>query len=350
MLDHLGSIQFWWPIIGAGDCGATAELHELDAGWNNTVKHLQGMVNGERQARYAVEMARVVAGGSDELRCRPVLSDLTTVVTPLLNDCGGTEASLVFAEAGVPVCFAATPCLGTTAPATKAGAYALALADLLSAIVPVQLAYPAAPVIASLTQIYADPRRGSVISVPLDHRALTLGTALLHHVGLPAFGSFGGTDSDLPGTWQAGVETVQSLLLAPLDGCEMFAGIGLSNSYRLFTPENLLLDDDLYHRARYAFQDITVDEESLALDAIDAVGPGGHFLGQRHTRRHMGESVLSAMTQVPGGSAERYRDPLAEARERALQILDHYEPEPLAADVARELRSILEAADRDLPM
>ena len=50
-------IAFWWPTLSAGDYGETAQLHELDAGWNNTVKHLQGMVQGERQARYAVEMA-----------------------------------------------------------------------------------------------------------------------------------------------------------------------------------------------------------------------------------------------------------------------------------------------------
>ena len=348
MLDYLGSMQFWWPAVGAGDCGATAELHELDAGWNNTVKHLQGMVNGERAARYAVEMARVVAGGAEALRRRPVMSDLTTVVTPLLNDRDGTEASLVFAEAGVPMCFAATPCLGTTAPATKAGAYALAVADLLSAIVPVQLAYPGAPVIASLTQIYADPQTAAVMTAPLDHRALTLGTALLHHVGLPALSSFGGTDGELPGTWQTGVETLQSLLLAPLDGCELMTGVGLTDTYKLFTPENLILDDDLYHRVRHAFLDIVVDDETLALDVIDAVGPGGHFLAQAHTRRHMPDAVLRAVTQQIDPGNRHYRDLVEVARERAHDILESYEPEPLDEDKQREIAVILQAADREL--
>jgi trimethylamine--corrinoid protein Co-methyltransferase len=48
LTDYLSSISFWWPTISAGDCAETAQLHELDAGWNNTVKHLQGMVNGAR--------------------------------------------------------------------------------------------------------------------------------------------------------------------------------------------------------------------------------------------------------------------------------------------------------------
>ena len=76
LTDYLSSIAFWWPTVSAGDCGETAQLHELDAGWNNTVKHLQGFVQGEREARYAVEMATVIAGSAEQLRRRPVLSDL----------------------------------------------------------------------------------------------------------------------------------------------------------------------------------------------------------------------------------------------------------------------------------
>jgi trimethylamine--corrinoid protein Co-methyltransferase len=186
------------------------------------------------------------------------------------------------------------------------------------------------------------------MTAPLDHRALSLGTALLHQAGLPALSSFGGTDSDLPGTWQAGVETLQSLLLAPLDRCELLTGIGLTNTYRLFSPENLILDDDLYHRARYAFLDIAVDDETLALDVIDAVGPGGHFLAQPHTRRHMRDAVLRAVSQEIGPDGQHYRDPVEVARERALDILAHYAPEPLAEDVATELTAIVTAADREL--
>ena len=98
--DALSSISFWWPTISAGDCGETAQLHELGAGWTNTVKHLQGMVNGEREARYAVEMATVIAGSAEELRRRPVLSDLIGTISPLVVDKDGIEAALVFAEAG----------------------------------------------------------------------------------------------------------------------------------------------------------------------------------------------------------------------------------------------------------
>ena len=345
MQDCLGSICYWWPTVSAGDCGETAQLHEIEAGWNNTSKHLMGMVQGERLARAAVEMAAAVAGGADELRRRPVLSDLIGTVSPLVHDRNGSEAGLVFAEAGVPVCYVTMPNLGTTAPATKAGAFVVGAAEIVGAAVLHELAAPAAPVVGSIMQIYADPRTALTMTSPLDDRGRFLATELLHSFGIPALGAFGGTDAPEPGSWLAGVETMLQLLQLPLDGCELYTGIGLTDTYQVFTPEHLILDDDLYHRARHAFLDIPMDEESLALDVIDSVGPGGHFLAQAHTRRHMRDAVLRAVNQELAPDGQHYRDPVEVARERALDILENYRPESLADAVRDELRSIVAAAD-----
>jgi len=345
--DALSSISFWWPTLSAGDCGETAQLHELDAGWNNTVKHLQGMVNGEREARYAVEMATVIAGSAEELRRRPVLSDLIGTISPLVVDKDAIEAALVFAAAGVPVTWVTMPTLGTTAPATKAGAFALGSAELVAATVVLQLASPGAPVLHSTMQSFADPRTGNFVSFPLDGRARALGTELAHHWGVPSESAACGTDSPAPGTWQAGVEEALDFVQAAQEGSELLPSIGLVNVYTLFYPEHLILGDDIYRRARYAVMDIDFDDESLALDAIAEVGPGGHFLGNRHTRRHMREAVLPAITHqvAPDGTS---REPLEVARERAEALWRDYRPEPLEEDKAAELARILAAADAEL--
>ncbi len=347
MQDCLGSISFWWPTVSAGDCGETAQLHEIEAGWNSTSKHLMGMVQGEELARAAVEMATAVAGGAAELRRRPVMSDLIGTVSPLMHDKDGIEAGLVFAAAGVPVCYVTMPNLGTTAPATKAGAFVVGAAEIVAAAVLHELAAPGSPVLGSIMQIYADPRTALTMTTPLDDRCRFLATELLHSFGLPALGPFGGTDAPGAGSWQAGVETMLQLLQLPLDGCELYTGIGLTNTYNLFLAENLILDDDLYHRARHAFLDIPMDEESLALDVIDAVGPGGHFLAQPHTRAHMRKAVVRAVTQEIAADGQHYRDPVEVARERARDILEHYAPEPLPDGVRDELRRIVAAADAD---
>jgi trimethylamine--corrinoid protein Co-methyltransferase len=196
-------------------------------------------------------------------------------------------------------------------------------------------------------QIYADPRTALTMTTPLDDRCRFLATELLHAFGLPALGPMGGTDAPDAGSWLAGVETMLQLLQVPLDRCELYTGIGLTNTYNLFIPENLILDDDLYNRARYAFLDIPMDEDSLALDVIDAVGPGGHFLAQPHTRAHMRDAVVRAISQQIAADGQHYRDPVEVARERALDILDNYRPEPLPEAQQAELRRIVDAADRE---
>jgi trimethylamine--corrinoid protein Co-methyltransferase len=344
MQDYLGSVAFWWPTVGAGDCGPAAQVHELEAGWNNTTKHLMGMVQGEALARCAVQMATAVADARGP-GAPPVLSDLIGTVSPLVLDDDGTSAGLVFGEAGIPVCYVTMPTLGTTAPATPAGALVVGAAEIVAAAVLHQLAAPGAPVWGSIMSSYADPRNALTLSAPLEDRCRFLSTELLHAFGLPSLGAFGGTDATEPGTWQHGVEQAAQLLQLPLDGCETYTGIGLHGTYTVFAPEDLILDDDLYHRARAAFRELAAGEEELALEAIAAVGPGGNFLAHTHTRRHMRDTVVRAITQQVAADGRHYREALEVARERAHDILEHYEPAPLGDDTRRELRRLVAAAD-----
>ena len=349
MIDYLGSVQFWWPNVAAADCGDTHTLHELEAGWNNTGKHLQGMVQGEREARYAVEMATVVAGGSagapppapderpDRHRaaarqrqgrdrggpgvCRSRHSGVLRDHADLRHHGAGDQGRRL--RHGLRRARSAPRCC-------------------------IQLAHPGAPVILFPLPVHADPRTAALITAPLNHRGLFLPSELVHHFGLPAMSGYAGTDDDLPGTWLAAAETAHTLMVASLVGSELMTTIGLTNRYQLFTPEHMMLDDDLYHRAANAFKDVELDEETLALDVIDAVGPGGHFLGQPHTRRHMKETVERSIGQEIGPDGAHYRDPVEVARERGCDILDHYVPAPLAPDKAAELRRIVAAADAEL--
>lgn len=347
LIDYLPGLCFWWPTVSASDHPQTAQLHELEAGFTNTVKHLQGMVMGARQAHYAVEMATVIAGSEAELRRRPPLSDLIGTISPLLQDTDGIEAALVFAAAGVPVCFVSMAMMGTTAPATQAGAYAATFAELVSATVLLQLAHPGAPVLHANYLSHADPRSGAVVSFPLDSRGRALASELAHAWGVPSEAATCGTDSALPGTWQAGVEEAADLPLAALEGGDLMPSIGLVNVYTLFYPEHLILGHDILQRARYAVLDTEIDDETLALETVKAVGPGGHFLGQAHTRKHMRDALVRGVTHEPD-SAGHYRDPIEVARERASCIYHNYEPEPLEPEKAAELARIVAAADAEL--
>ncbi len=346
--DYLPSIGFVWPMVSAQDHAETAPLHEIDACWNNSVKHVQSeTVMGEVPCRYAAEMAAVIAGSREQMRRKPPFSLVVCTIAPLVQDTAGIEGALVLAEAGLPVGFLAMPTLGTTAPATLAGALAMGDAEIISAAVLMQLHAPGAPVFHSLMQAWADPRTGGYVSYSLDSRTRYAPVEMAHHWGMASLGACYGTDAHEPGTWQGAGEVALDPFLAGLAGADIVTGMGLSETYTLLYPEQIILDDDLYQRARYQLMCLDVNEETLALDTVQAVGPGGHYLGQRHTRNHIRSSLVRGVTHQLDADG-KYRDPRQVAIDKVNWIRTNHQPEPLEADKQRELQRILAAADKEL--
>lgn len=346
--DYLPSIGFYWPMVSAQDYGVAAPLHELEVTWNNSIKHIQSeTLMGAKPAEYAVEMATVLCGDKEKVRQRPPFSLTVCTIAPLMQDKEGIEGALVLAEAGIPVGFLAMPTLGTTAPATFAGAMVVGDAEVISAVVLMQLAYPGAPVFHSIMQAWADPRNAAYVGYPLDTRGRYTPVELAHHWGMPAFGGAFGTDSSEVDSWQAATEVVIDPFLIGLSGCEIVTGIGLRETYTLLYPEAIILDDDIYHRARYALMDLNVNPETIALDVIKDVGPGGHFLAQKHTRKHMRHEMKRAVTQHIDQQGS-YKPVQEVAREKFAWIYENHHPEPLEQAVRDELTRILEVAGKNL--
>jgi trimethylamine--corrinoid protein Co-methyltransferase len=346
--DYLPSISFIWPMVSAQDHGETAPLHEIEAAWNNSTKHVQSeTVMGEQSCRYAMEMATVIAGSREKARRRPPFSLVVCTIAPLVQDTAGIEGALVLAEAGLPVGFLAMPTLGTTAPATLAGAFAMGDAEIISAAVLMQLHAPGAPVFHSLMQAWADPRTGGYVSYSLDSRSRYAPVEMAHHWGMASLGACYGTDAHEPGTWQSAGEVALDPYLAGLAGADIVTGMGLAETYTLLYPEQIIMDDDLYQRARYQLMDLEVNNETLALDTVHQVGPGGHYLGQRHTRDHIRQSLVRGITHQIGPDG-KYRDPRQVAIEKVEWILKNHQPEPLEQDKRDELRRILAAADKEI--
>ncbi len=348
--DYMSSVGFYWPIVSAQDHPATAPLHELDASFNNTVKHVQTeTVMDERMAHYAVEMAKVIAGDEATLRKRPPLSSLVCTIAPLAQDLDGMEAALVLAEAGVPVGFMSMANTGSTAPATIAGTIAAADAEIVAALALIQMAYPGAPVYHSLMPGIMHPRTGAYLSTTWEvDICYPVGVELAHMWGVPTLAAMFGPDAPAPG-WQSSAEVAASLLLDALCGAETGSGMGLLESCTLLYPEELILAADIYHRVRIMAAGMDTSREALALDVIKAVGPRGQYLRHRHTRDHMRKLRFSDLTSQPRPDGQDgFRDPIEVAREKVDWILANHWPEPLDEARRTELDRILQAAEREL--
>jgi trimethylamine--corrinoid protein Co-methyltransferase len=292
-------------------------------------------------------MAQVITGDEGAMRQRPPLSSLVCTIAPLAQDEGGMESALVFAEAGLPVGFMSMANTGSTAPATIAGTIALADAEILAAMVLIQMAYPGAPTYHSLMSGMMHPRTGAYLSTAWEGELpYAIGVELAHMWGVPTLAGIFGTDGQVPG-WEQASESVSCLMLCALCGAETGSGMGLLEGCTLLYPEAVILDTDIYHRVRISLAGVDTSPEALALDVIKEVGPRGHFLRQRHTRTHLRRRQFSDLVAQPhpdGG----YRDPIAVAQEKVEWILENHQPESLEGAQQAELERILQAADREL--
>jgi trimethylamine--corrinoid protein Co-methyltransferase len=347
--DYLSSISFYWPIVSAKDYGRFAPLHELDASFNNTVKHIQSAtIIGEKLAHYSLRMAEVITGSKENLRKRPPLSSLICTIAPLGQDKEGIEGAMVFAEAGVPVGFMAMPNIGSTSPATMGGALVVGNAEVVSAMVLMQLVAPGAPVFHSLLTSVMDPRSGNYIaSMSEKYLCNAAAVQLAHDWGVPSLGGAFSVDCPEPGSWQLGRDSVYTSLFTPLAGADMVEGLGLLRAATLLLPEQIIFDDEIYHTHRNLAEGIDTTPDQLALDVIEAVGPGGHFLSQKHTRRLIRNIWLPKLTH-PDPTMDDQPSPDIRRRARATfeRILAQHQPEPLPKDFQVELHNIMKAAER----
>lgn len=347
--DYLEEVAFHWVAVSAQDRPPeTRGLHELIAVWENSTKHVQTeSIYSEEEARAAVEMAVAIAGSREALRKRPVLSIMQCTIPPLAQDGGSIEAALVAAEAGLPVGFMTmTACL-TTGPATMAGTLAVGNAEVISATALIQLAYPGAPVFYAAAQTASDLRSGSYTGGgPEDFLFGAATNVLADFYDIPlSMGSFASGAKEP--NWQAGVDNSLSTFMACVVMSDMLLGVGFLHGSRIWSYEQMLMDCEIFDIVHKMMQGIPVNDETLALEAIRAVGPGGNFLSQKHTRKHMRDIFLPQfMDRRPYNEWEHKRDGSRDwALTKAREILATHEPEPLDHKLSVELQQIIASAE-----
>jgi trimethylamine--corrinoid protein Co-methyltransferase len=348
--DYLPSVSFYWPIVSAQDVPSpTIPLHELEASFNNTAKHVH-IVScvEERIAQYCVEMATAVAGGAKEVRERPPLSLLVCTSSPLCQDGGAVEAAMVFAEAGLPVGIMAMPVMGMTAPASIAGALAVGNAEVLSVVCLLQMAFPACPVYYALSAEMMNPHTGKCLGGAFQKPLLNVGRVHLgHYNNLPVMAYYGSTASRRI-DWRAGKENAIDALLLCLSGPELFPALGLLDSYTLLYPEKILFDHEIFESLRVMTEGINVDEDAIDLSEIKAVGPGGHFLSKESTRRNLRKIWKPGIVHQWSSRLKDFQDPQEAAIEEIRWILKNHVPAPLDKKLKEELKRIINVAETEM--
>ena len=343
-------MAFHWVPVSAQDMPpATRGLHEIKAIWENSTKHVQTeSIYNEREARAAIEMAALIVGGKDKLRQRPVLSLMQCSASPLGHDGSNLEAALVAAENGLPTGFMTMAANLTTAPATLAGNLAVGNAEVITGTALIQLAYPGAPVFYAAAQTASDLRSGAYTGGgPEDFLYGAATNVLSDFYNIPlSMGSFA-TGAKEP-NWQAGIENSLSTFMASIVMSDMLLGVGFLHGSRIWSFAEMMMDCEIFSIIRKTMQGIVVDDESLALDTIAAVGPGGNFLSQKHTLKHMREIFLPQfMDRRPFNEWETKKDDARDwALAKARKTLETHQPDPLDESIRTEMAKIISSLEK----
>lgn len=348
--DATPEVAFHWVPLSAQDTPVEARgLHELKAVWENSTKHVQTeSIYNVHEAKAAVEMAEILAGGKEELRKRPVLSLMQCTAPPLGHDGGSLDAALIAAEAGIPTGFMTMSACMTTGPATMAGTLAVGNAEVIAATALLQLATPGAPVFYAAAQTASDPRLGVYTGGgPEDFLFGAATNVLADFYNIPlSMGSFA-TGAKEP-NWQAGLEGSLSTFMASVVMSDMLLGCGFLHGSRIWSFAEMMMDCEIFSIIHKMMQGIVVNEETLALDAIAAVGPGGHYLAQKHTRNHMRELFLPQfLDRRPYTQWEDKGDDARDwALDKARKILKEHQPDPLDEKISSEFERIIKSVEK----
>jgi len=147
-----------------------------------------------------------------------------------------------------------------------------------------------------------------------------------------------------------GHEKTFTALVAALAGAGDIFGAGMTESGVTFDPAMLVMDDEWIAMIRYFLGGIRVNSETLGGADIAAVGPFGDFLSLPSTYAHMREQSQPRLMDRrvrEEWQADGATDMYERARVRACEIIESHEREPLDEEVKRQMRAIVERADRE---
>jgi trimethylamine---corrinoid protein Co-methyltransferase len=219
---------------------------------------------------------------------------------PLMHDEFALSKIIACAELLIPLVYAPAPTAGTTAPASITGVVVTGNAEVLSGLVLHQLVNPGAPFVYGAGCDTLDMRTmiNPYVS-PEWSMGCQAGRDLAHFYGLPSFSYGAYSDSKiLDEQWAA--ETALTAMLGALSRGTLLHDLGYLEMGMQTSCEALVLGDELAGFAKACLRDIDVDDESLAVDEIIAVGPGGNHLARPYTRRHYREFwVPSLLDKAP---------------------------------------------------
>ena len=302
----------------------------------SVTKHIMGGINHVQKqediARVVSEIHELLSMATgrtiEDLKKRPLYSSISCFcISPLKLSTTPMRTMLEAIKNDIPVALSGAPMAGSTAPLTMAAMLTMLHAEQLAGIAICQawkpnsrVLYGGAPALSNMKNL---GYRGGAVECGMGNAAIH---QLARYIKVPNYNSAGLTESKIPDT-QAGYEKGMNILLAAMGGSNyIHHAAGMLDSMLTVGYEQYVLDDEIIGAACKVLKGIDTDSEHLALEVIDAIGPGGNYITSPHTMRHMRSEYfmgngVSDDKDFARWKAEGSKDARTRAREIVKKIL-----------------------------
>ncbi len=355
----LGQMSKWLHHSGGTVCEPTdipvnkRHLDMLMAHMTLSDKPFMGSVTEPSRAQDSVDMCGILFG-KEFVQNNTVMTSLININSPLTFDDVMMGALEVYAANNQACIISPFIVGGAMAPVSVAGTLVQVLAETMAGIAYSQLVRPGAPVIMGAFVTSIDMNSGAPTFGTPEASQITYGAGqLARRLGLPyrSAGSFCG--SKLPDA-QAAYETANSLNMGLLSGVNfMLHSCGWLEGGLVASFEKFVMDADQLGTLHKMAEGVTVTEDTLAMDAIREVGPGGHYLGCAHTQANFKTSFwrseLFDYKPYETWSEEGARDTVALASARMQRLLDSYQQPQLDPAIHAELQAYVAEKKASMP-
>ena len=327
------------------------DLYATEILMENTEKHVMTQLYNSRSLTYLYEMSRLIVPNDKERRKRPPITLTVSPTTPLQF----TEDSLEFlmgcSKYGIPMQFTSDPTLGGTGPVTLAGALMVQHAEVMMGTLIAQLTEPGAAIIYTNRANPLNMRAGTALFGAIENGIMAAAMVqMARRIRLPVDVRFG-TDSKAYDEQTVAEKTLNMAIPILVADPNVSTGAGELEAATTVSMEQLVIDAEIIGMVRRALRGIEVNPETLAEEVVAKVGPGGHFLGEKHTREHFNKEFFfptmfdqrSRLTWEMEGS----KDIVARAKEKVTKILKEHEPVPLDRNAQEGLHQLLRKAEKD---
>jgi len=299
--------------------------------------------------RDQLKMGHIRVGGEKEWKKTPIFSLYIEPVSPLSHSDEVIDKLLFSADNHIPFVYTPCPLAGATAPSTLAGTAVQALTESLFGIVLSQLRRPGAPLIIGGLMSNMDMQT-AVYSYGSPEMALLSAayTQITKWLGVPMYETAGCSDAKMYDE-QAAMEATMNIATAALIGGNMIHDVGYLEQGLTSSPEMMVAADEIIDMVKRILKGIPVDDTTKALNVIEEIGPGGHYLAHDHTFERFKDLIwqpkLVDRQNFESWEAAGSKTHKERVHEKVIEILDQEEEPLMEEDMYQELRRICELAD-----